>query len=115
MSIGFLVQPQNQGRRFISGLTSKPLERFLIGLSLKTDVDGLWVVWPQNHSGGLASKLVATVFGGLALKPAATIFSGLASKPVMTVFPSLASKLMATVSPSLASKPVVCFLIEPQN
>jgi hypothetical protein len=41
MSIGFLVQPQNQGRRFISGLTSKPLERFLIDLSLKTDVDGL--------------------------------------------------------------------------
>jgi hypothetical protein len=41
MSIGFLVQPQNQGRRVISGLTSKPLERFLIGLGLKTDVDGL--------------------------------------------------------------------------
>jgi hypothetical protein len=40
-SAGFLVEPQNQGRRFVSGLVSKPLERFLIGLSLKTDGDGL--------------------------------------------------------------------------
>jgi hypothetical protein len=32
---GFLVEPQNQGRRFVSGLASKPLGRFL-------------VVWPQN-------------------------------------------------------------------
>jgi hypothetical protein len=24
-SAGFLVEPQNQGRRFVSGLTSKPL------------------------------------------------------------------------------------------
>jgi hypothetical protein len=38
-------------------------------LSLKTKVDGLWVVWPQNHLYGffgLASKLVVTVFFGLA-------------------------------------------------
>jgi hypothetical protein len=34
-SVGFLVEPQNQGRRFVSGLASKPLERFL-------------AVWPQN-------------------------------------------------------------------
>jgi hypothetical protein len=27
-STGFLVEPQNQGRRFVSGLTSKPLGRF---------------------------------------------------------------------------------------
>jgi hypothetical protein len=27
-SAGFLVEPQNQGRRFVSGLASKPLERF---------------------------------------------------------------------------------------
>jgi hypothetical protein len=32
---GFLVEPQNQGRRFVSGLASKPLRRFLL-------------VWPQN-------------------------------------------------------------------
>jgi hypothetical protein len=27
-SAGFLVGPQNQGRRFVSGLASKPLGRF---------------------------------------------------------------------------------------
>jgi hypothetical protein len=37
----FLVEPQNQGRRFVSGLVLKPLGRFLIGLGLKTDGDGL--------------------------------------------------------------------------
>jgi hypothetical protein len=40
-SAGFLVDPQNQGRWFVSGLASKPLERFLIGLGLKTDGEGL--------------------------------------------------------------------------
>jgi hypothetical protein len=40
-SVGFLVKSQNQGRRFVSGLASKPLEQFLIGLGLKTDDDGL--------------------------------------------------------------------------
>jgi hypothetical protein len=34
-SAGFLVEPQNQGRRFVSGLASKPLGWFL-------------TVWPQN-------------------------------------------------------------------
>jgi hypothetical protein len=33
---GFLVEPQNQGRWFVSGLTSKPLARFS-------------PVWPQNR------------------------------------------------------------------
>jgi hypothetical protein len=40
-SAGFLVEPQNQGQRFVSGLASKPLGRFLISLDLKTDGDGL--------------------------------------------------------------------------
>jgi hypothetical protein len=35
-STGFLVEPQNQGRRFASGFASKPLKRFLM-------------VWPQNQ------------------------------------------------------------------
>jgi hypothetical protein len=35
-SAGFLVEPQNQGRWFVSGLASKPLRRFLL-------------VWPQNR------------------------------------------------------------------
>jgi hypothetical protein len=36
----------------VSALASKPLGRFLIGLGLKTNGDGLRVVWPQNHSYG---------------------------------------------------------------
>jgi hypothetical protein len=35
-STGFLVEPQNQGRRFVSGLASKPLGQFSL-------------VWPQNR------------------------------------------------------------------
>jgi hypothetical protein len=34
-SVGFLVEHQNQGRRFVSGLTSKPLGRFISGLASK--------------------------------------------------------------------------------
>jgi hypothetical protein len=40
-SASFLVEPQKQGRWFVSGLTSKALGRFLIDLGLKTDDDGL--------------------------------------------------------------------------
>jgi hypothetical protein len=45
----FLVEPQNQDRRFVSGLTSKPLGRFL-RLGLKTGGDGFLVV-PHNQGG----------------------------------------------------------------
>jgi hypothetical protein len=34
-SASFLVEPQNQGQRFISALASKPLGRFVSGLALK--------------------------------------------------------------------------------
>jgi hypothetical protein len=128
----FLVEPQNHGRWFVSGLTSKPLGQFLIGLGIKTDDDGLSMFWPQNHWDDLssiwaskpmvtfcewfglkttqtvftssASKLVVMVSGGLASKPVATVFTGLALKPVAKVFSSLASKLVAMVFSSLASK-----------
>jgi hypothetical protein len=40
-SADFLVELQNQGQQFVSGLTSKPLGRFLIGLCLKIDDDDL--------------------------------------------------------------------------
>jgi hypothetical protein len=40
-SVGFLVKPQKQGQWFVSGLATKSLGRFLIGLGLKTDGDGL--------------------------------------------------------------------------
>jgi hypothetical protein len=100
-------------------------------LSLKTKVDGLLVVWPQNHwddfSSVCASKLMVAIyewfdlkttqmiFAGLASKPMVMVSSGLASKPAATVFSSLASKLVATVSPGLTSKSVVGFLVKPQN
>jgi hypothetical protein len=34
-SASFLVEPQNQGRRFVSGLASKPLGWFVSGLASK--------------------------------------------------------------------------------
>jgi hypothetical protein len=74
-------------------------------LSLKTKVDGLSVVWPQNHLDDFCRSS----------KPAAAVFSSLALKPVATVFSSLASKLVETVSPGLTSKPADGFLVEPQN
>jgi hypothetical protein len=104
-------------------------------LSLKTKLDDLLVVWPQNHwdgfssvctskpmamvcewfglkttqtvFAGLASKSVVTVSNSLSSKPAATVSSGLASKPAATVFGDLASKPAATVFSGFASKPVV--------
>jgi hypothetical protein len=55
-SSSFLVEPQNQGRRSVSGLASKPLGWFLIGLGLKID------------DGGLSSKPLGRFLIGLALK-----------------------------------------------
>jgi hypothetical protein len=55
------------------------------------------------------------ISGGLASKLTATVFSGLGSKLVATVFYRLASKLVAMVSPGLASKPAVGFLVGPKN
>jgi hypothetical protein len=47
-SVGFLLEPQNQGRRFISGLASKPLGWFVSDLTSKPL--GLFLlVWPQNR------------------------------------------------------------------
>jgi hypothetical protein len=59
---GFLVDPQNQGRRFVSGLTSKPVATVFAGL---------------------ASKPVATVFSSLALKLVAMISLSLTLKPAV--------------------------------
>jgi hypothetical protein len=51
-STSFLVEPQNQGRWFVSGLTSKPLGQFVSGLALK----------PLQLFPSLGLKLVATVW-----------------------------------------------------
>jgi hypothetical protein len=47
-SMGFLVEPQNQGRWFVSGLASKPLGRFVNGLTSK-QLGRFLLVWPQNR------------------------------------------------------------------
>jgi hypothetical protein len=50
-SAGFLVEPQNQGRWFVSGLTSKPVPTVFFGLASKSVV---------MVSLGLASKSVVS-------------------------------------------------------
>jgi hypothetical protein len=49
-SAGFLIESQNQGRRFVSGLALKPLGQFL-RFGLKIGGDG-FLVEPQNQGGG---------------------------------------------------------------
>jgi hypothetical protein len=46
-SVGFLVEPQNQDRRFVSGLTSKPLVRFVSDVASKP-LTRFLSVCPQN-------------------------------------------------------------------
>jgi hypothetical protein len=141
-STSFLVEPQNQGRRFVSNLASKSVGRLFVGLASKPVAmvsSGLASKPAAMVSGSLASKPAAMVSGGLApksavmvshgsaskpagtvssslaSKPTRTVCAGLASKPVATFFSSLGSKLVVMVSPDLASKPVVGFLVEPPN
>jgi hypothetical protein len=47
-SVGFLVEPQNQGQRFVNGLDSKPLGRFVSDLASKP-LGRFSPVWPQNR------------------------------------------------------------------
>jgi hypothetical protein len=59
------------------------LEARVSWLSLKTKVDGLWVVWPQNHSGGFCQFGLKTSddgFSRFGLKTGGG-FLGWASKP----------------------------------
>jgi hypothetical protein len=67
----FLVELKNQGRRFVSGLASKPLER-----------------------SDLASKSVATVFPSLISKPVVTVSLGLTSKRWCVFWLSLKTKMV---------------------
>jgi hypothetical protein len=76
-------------------------------LSLKTKVDGLSVIWNQNHWDGFSS--------GWASKPMATVCEWFDLKTTGTIFFSLTSKLVTTVSSGLTSKSVVGFLVEPQS
>jgi hypothetical protein len=47
-SAGLLVEPQNQVRRFVSGLASKPLGRFS-SIWLQNRRRRFFPVWPQNQ------------------------------------------------------------------
>jgi hypothetical protein len=46
-SASFLVEPQNKGQRFVSGLPSKPLRWFVSDLASKP-LERFLPVWPQN-------------------------------------------------------------------
>jgi hypothetical protein len=74
-SAGFLVEPQNHGRRFISGLASKPLGWFMSSLASKP-LGWFLPVWPQNQWYG---------FLWFVLKTGGDGFLGLASKLRVTV------------------------------
>jgi hypothetical protein len=61
-------------------------------LSLKTKVDGLSMVWPQNKTTGLVCqwfvlKTTGMVCQWFGFKTTGTVFSGLVSKSVVTVSP----------------------------
>jgi hypothetical protein len=47
-SVGSLVEPQNQGLRFVSGLALKPLGQFVIGFASKS-LGRFLLVWLQNR------------------------------------------------------------------
>jgi hypothetical protein len=99
-SAGFLVEPQNQGRRFCKWFGLKTTRTVFSGLASKT---------VAMVSSGLASKPAATVFSSLTLKLVATVSSGLTSKPVVGFlvelqnqagggFPDLGLKINTAVS-----------------
>jgi hypothetical protein len=104
-SAGFLVEPQNQGRRFVSDLASKRLGRFVSGLPSKS-LGRFSPVWPQNRW-----RQFLAVWPQNLLRR----FSLVWPQNQWRWFSSLPSKLVAKVSPGLASKPAMGFLVEPQN
>jgi hypothetical protein len=74
-SVGFLVELQNQGRRFVSGLTSKPLGRFL-PVWPQNWWRRFFPVWPQNRWSVFWLSLKTKVVDGFpvwASKPAALV------------------------------------------
>jgi hypothetical protein len=117
-SVGFLVEPQNQGRWFVSGLASKPLERFspvlpqnrwlrFPSLGLKTDSYSL-VIWGSKSSRrflglGLKTKQTSvcrlhhkTDGGRMARDTRRDLAACFTWKEVVLGFPSLASRLAET-------------------
>jgi hypothetical protein len=94
-STSFLVWPQNQGRRVVSGLASKPLGRFVSGLALKP---------------------VGRFVSDLTSKPLRWFVSGLTSKPLGQFVSGLISKITTSSCQWLGLKTTgMSFLIQPQN
>jgi hypothetical protein len=63
MSTGFLVEPENQGRRFVSGLASKPVVTVFSGLASKL-VSQISQVGPKNRQlwfSDLSLKITAMI------------------------------------------------------
>jgi hypothetical protein len=83
-SAGFLVEAENQGRWFVSGLASKPLGQFVSGLASKL-LGWFLLLLPQNRQ---------LQFGGLGLKIITTVLLVWASKPSGLRFVDCAIKLM---------------------
>jgi hypothetical protein len=54
-SAGFLVEPQNQGQRFVSGLASKPVATVFSSLDSKLVAMVSWF-GPQNQVGLVAPQ-----------------------------------------------------------
>jgi hypothetical protein len=73
--VGFLVEPQNQGRWFVSGLASRPLGRFSL-------------IWPQNWWRRFLRFGLKTGGDGFLAEPQTNVvedFPVWASKPAATV------------------------------
>jgi hypothetical protein len=69
-------------------------------LSLKTKVDGLSVVWPQNHWDGFLRfclKIGGDDFSGLALKPVTMVSWLMLKTKVVKGFLVWTSKSVATI------------------
>jgi hypothetical protein len=96
-SASFLIEPQNQGRRFVNGLASKPLGWFV---------------------SGLASKPLGRFVSGLTSKSLGRFVSGLASKPLgwfSPVWPQNWWRRWWVSWLSLITKVVEGFRFGPQN
>jgi hypothetical protein len=75
-STSFLVEPQNEGLQFVSGLASKPLGRFVSDLASKP-LGRFSPVWPQNRWQQFFPVWPQTGGSGFlvwASKPAATVW-----------------------------------------
>jgi hypothetical protein len=94
-SVGFLVEPQNQGQRFVNGLTSKPAATVSSGLASKPAVmvsGGLrWFV------SGFGLKICCDGFCRFGLKTCCDGFCRFGLKTCCDGFSVWVSKLAATV------------------